>query len=138
MRILTYPGGGRIYTCRSYLVLGDWSKLDDVNALVDAGADPGLIDFLEAAPTGVGKRRIERVVLTHGHYDHTIMLGALRERWAPEVLAFGSAADGVDRRLRDEDLIRLGDREFEIIHTPCHTEDSICLVLRGRRRPVRG
>jgi len=33
----------------------------------------------------------------------------------------------VDRILRDGEKRRVGDREFEVIHTPGHSNDSICL-----------
>ena len=41
MRIVTLENSGRIYTSQVYLVLGDTSRLEDVNTLVDVGQDPG-------------------------------------------------------------------------------------------------
>lgn len=107
-------------------MLGSWSRIDDVNVLVDAGADPEVLRFLEAAPTGVGKRKLDLVVLTHRHYDHITMLPALKERFDPVVAAWGPATDGVDRSLVDGERLRFGDELFEVIHTPGHTDDSVC------------
>ena len=127
MRVLHYAGSGSIYTSCAYLVLGDWNRLEDVNTLVDPGADPDLLDFLDRASTGVGKRRVEQVVLTHRHYDHVLLLDEVIRRWSPEVLAMDASGEGVSRRLHDGDRIRAGDRELTVFHVPGHTEDSICL-----------
>ncbi len=110
-----------------FLVLGNWSRVEDVNVLVDAGADPDVLGFIEGAPTGLGKRKVDLVVLTHRHYDHVTMLPAIRERFGAVVAAWGPAGDGVDRVLADGERLRLGDEVFEVIHAPGHTDDSICL-----------
>lgn len=127
MRVLRYAGSGNVYTSCAYLVLGDWNRLEDVNTLIDPGADPELLDFLDRASTGVGKRRVEQVVLTHRHYDHVLMLDEVIRRWSPEVLALDASGGGVSHPLRDGDRIRAGDRELTVFHVPGHTEDSICL-----------
>jgi len=133
MRVLRYAGSGNIYTSCAYLVLGDWNRLEDVNTLIDPGADPGLLDFLDRASTGVGKRRVEQVVLTHRHYDHVLMLDEVVRRWSPEVLALDASGGGVSHRLSDGDRIRAGDRELTVFHVPGHTDDSICLYAEQER-----
>jgi glyoxylase-like metal-dependent hydrolase (beta-lactamase superfamily II) len=42
-------------------------------------------------------------------------------------LAFSPSIAGLDRLLRDGDTFRMGDALFEVIHTPGHSSDSICL-----------
>ena len=37
MRIVTLENSGEVYTSQVYLVLGDSSRLEDVNTLVDVG-----------------------------------------------------------------------------------------------------
>ena len=80
MRILTLQNSGRIYTSEVYLVLGDNSRIEDVNTLVDVGQDPTIFTDLGRAPTGVGKWAVEQVVLTHGHSDHCALLPRICER----------------------------------------------------------
>lgn len=123
----------QIYSSNVYFLLGDWSKIDDVNTLVDAGADPAVMEFIKAAPTGVGKRKVDLVILTHRHYDHTIMLPAIAQAYRPTVAAWGPVGDGVDRSLGDGERLRVADDILEVIHAPAHTDDSICLYSESAR-----
>ena len=127
MRIVTLENSGRMYTSLAYLVLGDQSQLEDVNTLVDVGADPAVLASIEMAPTGVGKWAVEQVVLTHSHSDHCALLPEIRAAYRPRVLAFSPSLAGVDRTVRDGETIQMGDRIFQVIHTPGHSSDSICL-----------
>jgi glyoxylase-like metal-dependent hydrolase (beta-lactamase superfamily II) len=127
MRIVTLENSGQVYTSQVYLVLGGLSRLEDVNTLVDVGQDPAIFVSLDRAPTGVGKWPVEQVVLTHDHSDHCALLPQVRERFHPRVFAFSPNIDGVDSLLSDGDTIKMGDADFEIIHMPGHSSDSICL-----------
>jgi glyoxylase-like metal-dependent hydrolase (beta-lactamase superfamily II) len=127
MKIVKLNGGDAIYSSNAYLVLGDWKAIDDVNALVDAGADPAMVHALEDIPTGVGKKKLDQVILTHTHSDHTANLRELMRTYHPKVCAYSPYFDGVDRVLKDGESLRLGDRWFEVIHIPGHSDDSIAL-----------
>ena len=109
MRIVTLENSGEVYTSQVYLVLGDASRLEDVNTLVDVGQDPAILASIERAPTGVGKWPVEQVVLTHSHSDHCALLPRVREAFHPKVFAFSPNIDGVDCLLRDGDAIKMGD-----------------------------
>jgi glyoxylase-like metal-dependent hydrolase (beta-lactamase superfamily II) len=127
MRIVMLQNSGLVYTSEAYLVLGRASRMGDVNTLVDVGQDPAILASIERAPTGVGKWPVEQVVLTHNHSDHCALLPQVREAYHPKVFAFSPNIDGVDCVLRDGDTIKMGDQHFEVIHTPGHSSDSICL-----------
>jgi glyoxylase-like metal-dependent hydrolase (beta-lactamase superfamily II) len=127
MRIVMLEHSGLIYTSEAYLVLGGRSRVEDVNTLVDVGQDPAILASIERAPTGVGKWAVEQVVLTHNHSDHCALLPQVREAYHPKVFAFSPNTAGVDCLLRDGDTIQMGDEHFEVIHTPGHSSDSICL-----------
>jgi glyoxylase-like metal-dependent hydrolase (beta-lactamase superfamily II) len=127
MRIVNLENSKQIYTSQVYLVLGDASRLQDRNTLVDVGQDPAILASIAKAPTGVGKWPVEQVVLTHGHSDHSALLPRVRDAFHPKVLAFSPNIPGVDEVLRDGDRIKMGDEDFEVIHTPGHSSDSICL-----------
>ncbi len=131
MRIVTLENSGEVYTSQVYLVLGSASRLEDVNTLVDVGQDPAVLASIRRAPTGVGKWPVEQVVLTHNHSDHCALLGRIREAFHPKVFAFSPNTEGVDHLVRDGDSLKMGDEYFEVIHTPGHSSDSICLYSRA-------
>lgn len=132
MKILNLSRQGASYTANAYLVLGTWNTLSDVNTLVDVGRDPALIDRLMEVNTGVGKRRVDQVVLTHSHYDHASLLPVIQEMFSPKVYAYSPSVPGAEK-LRGGEHLRLGDEEFEVLHVPAHSQDSICLLSRRGR-----
>lgn len=127
MRIVTLENSGEIYTCQVYLVLGSSSRLEDVNTLVDVGQDPAILASIERAPTGIGKWPVEQVVMTHDHSDHSALLPRICEAFHPKVFAFSPHMAGVDCLLADGDRAKMGDADFEVIHMPGHSSDSVCL-----------
>lgn len=127
MKIINLTENSTVYTSNVFLVLGTWNALPDVNTLIDVGRDPTVIEKINNASTGVGKKRIEQVVLTHSHYDHAGLLPMIRSQFMPDVYAFSPYLENVDHVLRDGDGLKFGDRMFEVIHIPGHSQDSICL-----------
>lgn len=127
MRIIPLKGHREVYTSNVYLVTGKWKRIADVNTLIDVGNDPSIIDVINNINCGVGKKKVEQVILTHDHSDHSGILKLIIKEYDPEVLAFSPFLEGATRVLRDGDIIRVGDNDFEIVHTPGHSSDSICL-----------
>jgi glyoxylase-like metal-dependent hydrolase (beta-lactamase superfamily II) len=91
--------------------------------VVDSGWE--IQPILEAAERV--RTRIKYVVVTHGHFDHTTTVQELAEKCGAEVLIHENSPLEGGRRLRGEDHIALGGESVRVIHTPGHTEDSICL-----------
>ncbi len=112
--------------------------------------DPGEItDTLCAAIEQVGKERIDRILLTHCHYDHVAaaweirkITGALIGIYADDAPGLGipivnrTGAHGrestvyppADIRLIDGQHILLGETVFTVLHTPGHTVGSCCYI----------
>jgi len=126
MKISVVSSDGGEYSCNVYLVTGSSNAIGDVNTLVDVGRDPGIIEKILLASTGVGKKRVEQVVLTHSHFDHASLLPEIRSRFSPKVCAASPFLEGVDVILKGGEQIRMGDRDFEVIATPGHSSDSLC------------
>ncbi|MDR3592532.1 MAG: MBL fold metallo-hydrolase [Negativicutes bacterium] len=114
------------YSCSSYLILGDWNRLEDVNTLIDAGVDGFVLAEIAGLSTGVGKRPVEQLILTHGHFDHCAGAKFIKRKYSCLTLGFSSQKP-VDQTVRDGQILRCGDHDFEVIHTPGHSGDSICL-----------
>ncbi len=129
MKVILLNKEDKIYSSNAYLVLGTWNRLEDVNTLVDVGTDESILEEIESAHTGVGKKRVDQILLTHNHFDHTGNLAVLKKKYNARVLAFNEGVH-VDQVLRDGDMIRMGDREFQVIHAPMHSSDSVCFYCR--------
>ncbi|MFZ4860205.1 MAG: MBL fold metallo-hydrolase [Desulfuromonadaceae bacterium] len=121
-----------MYTCRSYLLLGDWNVLSDVNTLIDPGTDGSVIDQIEKLSTGCGKIPVERIILTHNHFDHSAGVDVVKKRYGSRVYAWCDGKD-VDELLRHGQLIKAGDDQLQVLHTPGHSSDSICLYSNAHR-----
>ena len=68
------------------------------------------------------------VIITHGHGDHTWGVSEARERYDARVVAHQSIALEIDHPVDDGDILPLGNLEMRFIHTPGHTDDSICVL----------
>lgn len=127
MKIKNLTLNSNLYTSNVYLVLGSWNGISDVNTLIDVGCDKGILAELERVNTGLGKNKIDQVILTHSHSDHSALLQEIKNIYNPKIFAFNAHLKNVDYVLQDGDLIRVGDKEFEVFHLTFHSYDSICL-----------
>ncbi len=100
---------------------------------------------------------ITTVILTHEHFDH---IGGLELFRNAKVLASEQTAKVLESadektsyamffngkipsrktaaRLKDKDIVRMGDTVIEIIHTPGHSEGSICLYIKKDKILISG
>jgi glyoxylase-like metal-dependent hydrolase (beta-lactamase superfamily II) len=125
MRVICLKNDQNVYSCNSYLVRGDWNRIEDMNTLIDAGATRVLTEEIKRIPTGFGKQPLDQILLTHNHSDHTAGLMEIKNKYNPAVYAYAKF-EGVDRLLNDGQMILIADREFEVIHAPGHSSDSVC------------
>ncbi len=127
MRILNLTKDSKVYTSNVFLVLGEWNTVDDLTTLIDVGYDSSIINKIENINTGLGKKKIDQVILTHSHSDHTALLSQIKQIYNPKVYAFNSHLKGIDQIVHDGDRIRIGELIFEVYHITAHSSDSICL-----------
>lgn len=98
---------------------------------------------------GVSPRAL---VLTHTHWDHTADVNLFKKRFGGDLIVYVHPDDEYrledpmkhllwpiplemepfvpDRHLVHGDTFRLGEMAFDVMHTPGHTEGSICLYNR--------
>jgi glyoxylase-like metal-dependent hydrolase (beta-lactamase superfamily II) len=104
--------------------------IDEV-AVIDPGpADDAHLDAVAAAGSG----RIEWILLTHTHPDHSPGAAGLKERTGAEVLALEDR-DGLvcDRHLVDGDTIEGTEFTLRAVHTPGHASNHLCYLLERER-----
>jgi glyoxylase-like metal-dependent hydrolase (beta-lactamase superfamily II) len=82
----------------------------------------------------VEKHRLEvaYIIATHGHDDHTSGMSEAKKRVGGRTVACGESRVNADIRVGDGDTLRLGTMTLTFIHTPGHTDDSMC-VLGGKK-----
>jgi glyoxylase-like metal-dependent hydrolase (beta-lactamase superfamily II) len=97
--------------------------------------DPGPEDdgHLRRVHDTVGQagRRIAAIVLTHSHPDHSDGARALASRTGAPVRAVDPAHRLGDEGLPPGAVLAEAGCELEVIPTPGHSADSVCLLLRG-------
>ncbi|HMA83491.1 MAG TPA: MBL fold metallo-hydrolase [Candidatus Thermoplasmatota archaeon] len=126
MKVINLTKNSKMYTSNVYFLKGDWNAINDVNVLIDSGRDPSVLQKIEETHTGVGKKKLDKIILTHNHYDHTVMTKEIKKKYDVNVYAFHQE-EYVDVLIKEGMLIKAGDRYLEVLHTPGHTTDSICL-----------
>lgn len=74
-------------------------------------------------------QRVTRILLTHGHPDHSAGAASLAALTGAPVLAADPAFRLGDDGLAPGDVLTAGGCEVRVIGTPGHTADSVCLLL---------
>jgi len=132
MRVVELSQNPLIYTCRSYLLLGEWNRIDDVNTLIDPGVDASVLAEIETLSTGFGKNPVEQIILTHNHFDHAASAAIFKRHFGSKVYAW-CEGEGVDELLYDGQMLNAGDSSLQVLHTPGHSSDSICLYYQEEK-----
>lgn len=95
--------------------------------VVDPG--PDLIAHREAVEAALSERdaQVVGVVLTHHHADHAEAAG-WAAAWGADLLAFSPRLIRAESAaLRDGDVLERAGVRLEVIHTPGHASDHLCL-----------
>lgn len=115
------PGPMTLDGTRSYVLRAPGSA---TCVVVDPGPDDAAhLDALAAAGP------VELVLVTHRHADHTAGSPGLRERTGAPVRATDPDHCHGGTPLHGGETIRAAGLRIEVLATPGHTADSVCLVL---------
>jgi glyoxylase-like metal-dependent hydrolase (beta-lactamase superfamily II)/rhodanese-related sulfurtransferase len=113
--------------CKSYLI----GCKDSCQAII---VDPAIdqVDRYLASAAREGLR-IQYLLDTHTHADHFSASHELGQRLGiPVIMHRNGPAPFIDMRVDDGETIIVGKLRLIILHTPGHTEDSICVLLPDR------
>jgi glyoxylase-like metal-dependent hydrolase (beta-lactamase superfamily II) len=139
------PGVARVIAPNPGIMTGPGTNTyllgDEHLALIDPGPDDdGHLAVLEEA---VGDR-LDWILVTHTHLDHSPLASRLQHATGARVLAFGPAPrhhqsaldahDGAfapDRLLVDGDRLDTGELTIEAVYTPGHASNHLCFELAG-------
>lgn len=83
---------------------------------------------------------IKTIIATHGHHDHVRGVRKVQENTGVEFWIHRDAENtlkgslknaeiGIDRYIEDGDIIEVGEFSLQVIHTPGHSPDGICLYM---------
>ncbi len=76
---------------------------------------------------------LEFIISTHGHSDHTAENTHLKTTMGGKIVAHNLASFEADTKVADGQILKVGEIELKVIHTPGHTPDSICLLANNER-----
>jgi glyoxylase-like metal-dependent hydrolase (beta-lactamase superfamily II) len=93
--------------------------------------DPGPDDeaHLAAVVDAVGDARVTRILLTHGHPDHSDGARSFADRFGAPVAALDPTHRLGDEGVVDGDVVEAGGLEVAVVATPGHTGDSLSFHL---------
>jgi hydroxyacylglutathione hydrolase len=120
--------------------------------------DPG--DNIDDVLGLIGKHRlkVKQIIITHAHIDHVGGAMKLRKATGAPILLnqndyallkmldvqaawIGMASPGnveIDQSLGHADKVQAGSLEADVLHTPGHTEGSICLYFAPEKKLIAG
>ncbi len=110
----------------SYIIADDTTR---EAAVVDPSFNAGeIIRILKAE-----NLTLKYVINTHGHSDHTVGNEELHSILDVKTVVHKLSRISADILVDDGDLIHVGNVSIEVIHTPGHTPDSICLLVNKKK-----
>jgi glyoxylase-like metal-dependent hydrolase (beta-lactamase superfamily II) len=132
VRIIALKKTAKTYSCNAYLMLGDWNRVEDINTLIDPGigrlCPPGNRTFPPASARWRSSRSFSPITISIMRPGSWRSKNAARPKGAG-----GYRRPGVDELLPDGRFIKAGNDFLEVIHTPGHSSDSICLYAPAAR-----
>ena len=106
----------------------------------------------------IGERKVTDIILTHSHVDHSPLSRRLKNETGASIIGFGSAdearttfmrqlsssldlggEEGIDKdlaldeKVSDKQVLQRNNYNIEVIHTPGHLSNHICLAVKEKK-----
>ena len=78
------------------------------------------------------KLNVTLIINTHSHSDHVAGNASVSQRTGAKIVAHVSSPVHKDISVEEGDTITVGDVSVEILHTPGHCPDHICLLFNNK------
>jgi len=120
MKIAQIPVGSMLNF--SYIV---YDEKNSIGAIIDPSWNlEKLLVFLE-------KNNItaKYIINTHTHFDHILGNDHISEITKAEIIQHEKSTQKKERSVVDHENISIGELNLEVLYTPGHSEDSICLIV---------
>jgi hydroxyacylglutathione hydrolase len=109
----------------SYIIADESAK---EAAIIDSSYNgPEIISILKAA-----KFTLRYIIRTHAHPDHLADDQLVQSTLGGQTVGYLSSKS-VDIKVKDGDVLQVGALRIEVLYTPGHTIDSICLLVDGKK-----
>ena len=124
--------------------------------VIDPGPDS--TQHFNAITKYIGERKLTDIILTHSHVDHSPLSRRLKNETGASIIGFGSAdeartsfmkrlsssldlggEEGIDRdlvldkKVHDKQLLKINNYSIEVVHTPGHLSNHICLSVKEKK-----
>ena len=124
--------------------------------IIDPG--PDINQHFDSIMDYIGERKVTDIILTHSHVDHSPLSRRLKNETGASIIGFGSAdearttfmkklsssldlggEEGIDKDLTldekviDKQVLERNNYSVEVIHTPGHLSNHICLAIKEKK-----
>jgi hydroxyacylglutathione hydrolase len=69
------------------------------------------------------------IINTHTHFDHVLGNEQVAELTGAKIIQHENSKLQKDIAVKDGDIIKVGNIQMKVMHTPGHSNDSVCLIL---------
>jgi glyoxylase-like metal-dependent hydrolase (beta-lactamase superfamily II) len=120
MKIAQIPVGSMLNF--SYIV---YDEKNSIGTIIDPSWDlEKLLVFLEKNNIAA-----KYIINTHTHFDHILGNDHISEITKAKIIQHEKSTQKKGRSVVDHENISIGELNLEVLYTPGHSEDSICLIV---------